>query len=52
MLRFVPFAALFALLSLPLIAFPVVLPSAPDAAHPDHGVPFHEQLSGHWVIEG
>jgi len=22
-----------------------------DGLHPDHGAPFHEQLSGHWVID-
>jgi len=52
MLRFVPFAALIALLSIPVTGFSVTLPSASDAAHPDHGAPFHEQLSGQWVIEG
>ena len=52
MLRFVPFAALFALLSIPFTGFSLALPSASDAAHPDHGAPFHEQLSGQWVIEG
>ena len=52
MLRFASFAALFALLSVPVTAFPVVLLSASDASHPDHGAPFHEQLSGQWLIEG
>ena len=41
MLRFVPFAALFALLSIPVTGFSVALPA-----------PFHEQVSGQWVIEG
>lgn len=52
MLRFVSFTALFALLSVPVTTFPVVLLSASDASHPDHGAPFHEQLSGQWLIEG
>ncbi|MGB1671554.1 MAG: hypothetical protein ACPHCT_08765, partial [Flavobacteriales bacterium] len=50
--RFVPFAALFALLSIPITGILAAFPSASEAAHPDHGAPFHEQLSGQWVIEG
>ena len=52
MLRFASFAALFALLSISFAGFPAALPAALGAVHPDHGAPFHEQLSGQWVIEG
>ena len=52
MLRFMFLAALFAFLSIPVTGLTVAFPHASVAVHPDHGAPFHEQLSGQWVIEG